>query len=71
MGVNLDGSMWVWSEPRPFGTGEHTHYRVSDPDDTRLPHGYVVKLEHGPDVLDHDEVRACAHDAALDAWGSE
>ena len=66
MGVSFDNSAWV-----RVGGGT-TVYRA-EPRESKPEYvaaDYEVTLVSGPDVLDHDEVRRCAHDAFCDAFGS-
>lgn len=67
MGICGENSAWV----RHQAGDTRTMYLVT-PRETKveyLPDDYDVVVEEGPDVLAHDEVRRCAHDAFLDAYG--
>jgi hypothetical protein len=64
MGVNGDGSAWV----RYGSTVYRVYPTVEKPE--YLPRDYCVETDEGPDVLDHDYVRRCAHNAFIDAFGS-
>lgn len=70
MGVSGDNSAWVAHRAED---GTRTSYRVAPREAGKmeyLPADYDVALEEGPDVLDHDFVRGCAHDAFIDAYGA-
>lgn len=61
--LNGDGTFTVTDGTSTYSVREKPGLTEFTKDD------YIVELESGPDVLDHDHVRWCAHDAACDAFG--